>query len=75
MPYYQVWPKDDRVADSFWLEAASQDDARYLVSRNVPGASNAQDATIYDCVLDSANTPPAGTIYRRLNGPVSMRFR
>ena len=37
---------------TYWIDAESVDQARTLVALNVASATNARDATLFDCMLD-----------------------
>lgn len=71
MQHYCVW-RDGAGNDSYWLLAASPEEARRFVARSVTDAHDAEDGSIYECRPDTGKTPPAGMIYRRLNGPVAI---
>ncbi len=77
VPCFNLWPKDDEAADSYWVLASSDKEARLLVSLNVKKATDAQDSDKFECVFtdDKKKCPPAGFIHRRLYGPVSITRR
>ena len=75
MAYYYVSHKNDGAADSYWVNASSCAEARRLVAVNVPEASDAENAGIFECERNTQKTPPEGLIYRRLYGPVSIEAR
>jgi hypothetical protein len=72
MPHYHIQRKDDAVADSYWVFAASPSEARRLVTLNVLAAADAEDETKFLCDVSSQKTPPSLLIYRRLNGPLDI---
>ena len=75
MPHYHIWPKDDAVADSYWVFAASPGEARHLVALNVSGAPNAENAFRFLCEESSEHTPAPILIYCRLTGPLTISER
>ena len=75
MPYFNLWPKDDVSADSYWVSASSDTEARLLLSLNVDEAADAQDPGKFDCVINDAKKLPREFIYRRLHGPVPIMIR
>jgi len=52
MPYFNLWPRDDVSADSYWVLASSDKEARMLVSLNVNEAAAALDPFKFDCVVN-----------------------
>jgi hypothetical protein len=75
MPHYHIQRKDDVIADSYWVFAASPSEARRLVALNVPDAANAENDTEFLCEISSQKTPPAILIYCRLTGPLTIAKR
>ena len=70
MDYYHLAPKDNTDANSYWVCASSDQEARRLVAMNVAAASEAADPTKFDCEIDATKTPPQDFIFRRLKGPI-----
>jgi len=52
MPYNCVQHKENDRANSHWVQAASEEEARRHVSLNIPNASEAGNPSIFDCVLN-----------------------
>jgi hypothetical protein len=75
MPHYHIHRKDEPVADSYWVFAASPSEARRLVALNAVAAADAEDETKFPCDVSSTKTPPSLLIYRRLNGPLDITKR
>jgi hypothetical protein len=75
VPYFNLWSKDDEAADSYWVLASTNDEARLLVALNVTEAADAQNSDRFECVINDDKKPPSGFIYRRLYGPVSITRR
>ncbi len=75
VPYFNLWPKDDVSADSYWVLASSDKEARMLVSLNVNEAAAALDPFKFDCVFNDTKKPPPEFIHRRLYGPVPILTR
>jgi hypothetical protein len=75
MPHYHLWCKDDSVADSYWVFAASPSEARRIIALNVPDAADAEDQDKFQCAITIARTPPSLVIYRRLNRPLDITKR
>jgi len=75
MPHYHIQRKDDVVADSYWVFAASPSEARRLVALNVDAAADARDEAKFLCSLSAEKTPPAILIYCRLTGPLTIAKR
>jgi hypothetical protein len=68
MRHYLVLPRRDVAhADSYWVLAPSQEEARRLVALNVPGASGAADDDAFECVLNDQRQPPPGLIYTQID--------
>jgi hypothetical protein len=68
MRHYLVLPRRDVVhADSYWVLAASGEEARRLVALNVPGAAGAADRGEFECVLNDQRQPPPGYIYTQID--------
>lgn len=57
---------------TYWVHADSTDMARALVALNVPGAEDARDEKLFDCLADDTKTPPAGLIYSDSGGPITI---
>jgi hypothetical protein len=72
MPHYLIWPRDEPLGEAYWVFAASAREARRLVARNVPDATEAEDTAKFLCRQSSEKTPPVHHIYRRLNGALSI---
>jgi hypothetical protein len=72
MPHYLIWPRDEPLREAYWVFAASAREARRLVARNVPDATEAEDTAKFLCRQSSEKTPPVHHIYRRLNGALSI---
>lgn len=75
MPHFYVQSVHDDNADSFWILAGSEHEARRLIALNVPDAATALDPGKYECAPDGTKTPPEGVIYRRLGGTVTVKTR
>ena len=75
MPHLNLWSKDDEAAESYWVLASSDKEARLLVSLNVDEAPDAQDPDRFECVVNDDKKPPREFIYRRLYGPVPVMKR
>ena len=75
MPHFHIWRTDDDHADSYWVQAASEIEARSLVALNVSEATAATDANKFECGLDNTKQPPFGFIHRRLHGPIAIERR
>ena len=73
MQCFYVYPISDDDADSYWVNAESEKDARQLVALNVSDAPGASDPDKFGCELNSQKQPPHGLIYRRLKGPVAIQ--
>jgi len=63
------------AAEGYWVEAASEREARRLVARNVSGAKHAGDARRFECEPDSEQRPSVSMIHRRLGAPIPIRER
>lgn len=61
--YQLVRRSDDREA--YWLQAASQRDARHIVALNVVGAQEADRSTAFACLVDTTRRPTLGFIVDR----------
>jgi hypothetical protein len=75
MPHYHVRPKNDNGADSYWVFAASDREARALVALNVSEARAAKDADKFACEPSQKKMPPANLIHCRLTGPLAIERR
>jgi hypothetical protein len=75
MPHYHIWPKDEPLGEAYWVFAASPDEARRLVARNVPDATEAEDTAKFLCRQSAEKMPPAHHIYRRLKGALRIEQR
>jgi hypothetical protein len=58
MPHYHIQRKDDPVADSYWVFAASPGEARRLIALNVVVAAEAEDETKFLCDVSSRRRRP-----------------
>jgi hypothetical protein len=68
MRHYLVLPRRDVAhADSYWVLAPSQEEARRLVALKVPGASGAADDREFECLLNDQRQPPSGVICTQIN--------
>ena len=72
--FYRVWSVDDD-ADSYWVMASSDNEARRFVALNVEAASSARDSAMFECEIDERKTPSEYLIYRRQDGPVPIKER
>lgn len=70
MPGYHLFSCNNEGAESFWVTAPDEREARQLVAANIPGAADVMDAKRFDCVTSTRPQPSVGTIYRRSGGPV-----
>jgi hypothetical protein len=75
MPHYHIQWKDDVVADSYWVFAASPSEARRLVALNVAAAADAENEAKFLCSVSDEKTPPSLLIYCRLTGPLTISKR
>jgi hypothetical protein len=72
---FHVVPKHDRDADSYWVLATSEREARRLVSSNVAGSERAIDEQAFLCVPSPKQIGSRKLIYRRLGGPITIAKR
>lgn len=72
MPHFHIWRKDDQIADSYWVFAASPSEARRFVALNALAAADAENEAKFLCETSTEKTPPPDVIYRRLNGPLTI---
>jgi hypothetical protein len=70
---FHVVPKHDAEADSYWVFAASEREARRLVSLNVAGAEDAIYDHAFSCAPSSTRKPSRHLIYRRFGGPITIK--
>jgi hypothetical protein len=75
MPCYRLSPKHPFDGDTYWLLAATPEEARRLVARNVPQAATANDMRRWACVLDASKSPPGSVIVCALQEPVAVTCR
>ena len=75
MRYFNLWPRDEVAAESYWVLASSDNEARLLVSLNVDEAADALDPVKFTCVVDDTKKPPPEFIHRRLRGPIAILTR
>ncbi len=60
--YFVVAPVGGRQSAAFWVKADNADEARLLVSLNVPGMESARDSSFASCEPDETNLPLYGSI-------------
>ncbi|MAN79694.1 MAG: hypothetical protein CMF64_04810, partial [Magnetovibrio sp.] len=58
LPNFHIYPVAD--GDSFWVKASSSEEARKLITLNVPDAANATESSQYRCEEDDQKSPPHG---------------
>jgi hypothetical protein len=76
MQVFMVLPIDGTDdADSYWVRAGSEREARRLVALNVGDAKDVEDPALFDCVPDNWKAPPEGFIYGKLSGPIPIEKR
>jgi hypothetical protein len=75
MACFHLWRCDDDDADSYWVAATTEDEARRLVALNVDEAPDAEDRMRFDCGPSNRTAPAAGMILRRLKPSVKIRHR
>ncbi len=75
MPYFNLWPRDEVSAESYWVLASSEKEARMLVSLNVDEAADALDPVKFTCLVNDTKKPPPEFIHRRLHGPIPILTR
>ena len=68
MKYYLILPRRDAAhADSYWVLAGSDEEARRLVALNVPGVSGVEDDGEFECVPNDLRRPPPGVICTQID--------
>jgi hypothetical protein len=72
MPSYMIWPRDDIDGEAYWVSASSPTEARQIVAMSIASAGGVMTSKFH-CEPNSLKEPPAGLIYRRLNGPVEIK--
>jgi hypothetical protein len=60
--HFVVVPVNRRSDMGYWVQAADADEARLLVSLNVPGMENAIDQVFANCERDDRYSPGFGAI-------------
>jgi hypothetical protein len=75
MPHYHLRKRNNDAADSYWVFAASKAEARHLIALNVSEAKEADNIDKFLCEPSQQKTPPAGLIYSRLTGPLTIERR
>jgi hypothetical protein len=60
--HFLVVPVNRRPGMGFWVQADDADEARLLVSLNVPGMENAVSLMFASCEQDDSYSPGYGTI-------------
>ena len=73
LPNFHIYPVAD--GDSFWVKASSSEEARKLITLNVPDAPNATEASQYRCEEDDQKSPPHGLIYHQQGRPITITKR
>ena len=73
LPNFHIYPVAD--GDSFWVKASSSEEARKLITLNVPDAPNAAEASQYRCEEDDQKSPPHGLIYHQAGRPITITRR
>lgn|GEM_PF-1483582 len=73
LPNFHIYPVAD--GDSFWVKASSSEEARKLITLNVPDAANAAEASQYRCEEDDQKSPPHGLIYHQQGRPITITRR
>jgi len=72
MPTYHLFRCDTDDAESYWITARDEREARQLIAASVAGSADVMDAMRFDCVISTSRKPPEGSIYRRHGGPVKL---
>jgi hypothetical protein len=75
MPHYHIQKTNDPAADAYWVFAATPAEARHLIALNVTEAKDADNIDKFLCEPSQHKTPPAGLIYSRLTGPLTIERR
>lgn len=61
--------------ESYWLKAATDEEARRLVVLNAPDAADVARPDVFKCELESDKSPPWGVILRQTGRPIKIEKR